>query len=301
MKQYIHATAAFGDGRRAEVIGAVLDCLKNRPGVKLVREQSDPACNRTETEIIGEPLPLLDALYDMAGVCVKRINMNKPPNSRPGVGALDSVAFFALRHVTTQECRELAEQLGRWVWEGLGLPVYFTAENARGPARRSGDDIRAIGYEGLKKAAQTPECRPDLGEGKLHPSGGAVFIGAGACAAVAFTILLNTGREQVAETVLRAAEAAGGGLCAVLGAGVRPEEEHRTAITLLVSDYRSTPLHRVYQLVKSEAARFGAGIVGTRVHGVVDCAALLGAAEYFLQLEGFARGQILDTYLGALE
>ncbi len=297
MQKYIQAVPNFSDGRRKEVIEAVVDQVRNAPGVKLVDYAPDPDFNRTVVTLIGQPQPLKEALLNMAGKAIELINMEEQRGSHPRIGAQDTIPAFPLKNVTLEECVSLAEEIGQEVYRRFKVPVYFTGENARTPERKVLDYIRKGQYEGLKKVAHTPERAPDIGPAALHPTAGAVIVSAGTNPLVAFNVILGTDNLEIARSIARIVRGPSGGFTTVRSVGLRFEERKQVVVSMNMFDYVATPLYRTYEVVKMEAARYGVPVVGTQLVGVVPLESLLNSLDYFMQLEGFDRNQILENHL----
>lgn len=297
MPKYIQAVPNFSDGRRKEVIEAVVDQVRNVPGVKLVDYAPDPDFNRTVVTLIGQPQPLKEALLNMAGKAIELINMEEQRGSHPRIGAQDTIPVFPLKNVALKECVSLAEEIGQEVYRRFKVPVYFTGENARTPERQVLDYIRKGQYEGLKKVAHTPERAPDIGPAALHPTAGAVIVSAGTNPLVAFNVILGTDNLEIARSIARIVRGPSGGFTTVRSVGLRFEERKQVVVSMNMFDYVATPLYRTYEVVKMEAARYGVPVVGTQLVGVVPLESLLNSLDYFLQLEGFDRNQILENHL----
>ncbi|MGE5577440.1 MAG: glutamate formimidoyltransferase [Syntrophothermus sp.] len=300
MQKYIQAVPNFSDGRRKEVIEAVVDQARNIPGVKLLDYAPDPDFNRTVVTLIGQPQPLKEALLNMAGKSIELINMEEQTGSHPRIGAQDTIPIFPLKNITLGECVNLAEEIGQEVYKRFKVPVYFTGENARTPERKVLDYIRQGQYEGLKKVAHTPERAPDIGPAALHPTAGAVIVSAGTNPLVAFNVILGTDNLEIAKSIARIVRGPSGGFTTVRSVGLRFEERKQVVVSMNMFDYVATPLYRTFEVIKMEAARYGVPVVGTQLVGVVPMESLVNSLEYFLQLEGFDRNQILENHLYGL-
>ncbi|KUO50918.1 MAG: glutamate formiminotransferase [Desulfitibacter sp. BRH_c19] len=297
MKQYIHTVPNFSDGRRTEVIEAVVGEFRNKKGVKLVGYFPDPDFNRTVIEAIGEPEPLQKALLKMTKKSVELINMEEQTGSHPRIGAQDTIPIFPLKDISLDECIDLAEIIGEQVYKQIGIPVYFSGENARNPKRKSLDYIRKGQYEALKLVANTPERAPDLGPAALHPTAGAVIVSAGTRPLVAYNVILGTNNLEIAKSIAKIVRGPSGGFSTVRAVGLKFTERDQVAVSMNMFDYEQTPISRTYELVKMEAGRYGVPVVGSELIGTLPQEALVLAAEYFLQLENFNREQIIDNHL----
>lgn len=297
MKKYIHTVPNFSEGKRVDVIEKIIKPFQNTPGVKLIAYYPDADFNRTVIEAIGEPEPLKDVLLSMTRTSIEFIDMNKQTGAHPRIGAQDTIPVFPLKNMTVTDCREFIEKLGVEIYEKLMLPVYFTGENARTEERRTLDYIRKGNYEGLKLVAHTDSRKPDLGEGKLHPTAGAVILSAGMRPLVPFNIILGTNNMDIAKKIARSVRGPSGGFSTVRAVALKFTERDQVCVSMNMFDYEKTPLYRTYELVKLEAAKYGVSVVGTELVGTLTQEALVMAAEYYLQLENFNRKQIIDNHL----
>ncbi|MGD0622213.1 MAG: glutamate formimidoyltransferase [Thermacetogeniaceae bacterium] len=297
VQQYIHAVPNFSEGRRREVIEAVVAQFKGTPGVRLIDYYPDPDFNRTVIETVGEPQPLKEALLRMTARAVELIDMNEQQGVHPRIGAQDTIPIFPLKGISLESCKLLAEELGREIYERINLPVYFSGENARKPERKSLDFIRQGQYEGLKKVAHLPGRAPDIGPAALHPTAGAVIVSAGTRPLTAVNIILGTDDLSIAKTIAKAVRGPSGGFSTVRAIGLRYRERNLVAVSMNMFDYELTPLYRTFEVVKLEASRYGVPVIETELVGTVRQEALLLVAEHYLQLKGFNRNQVLENNL----
>ncbi|WP_250228946.1 glutamate formimidoyltransferase [Anaeropeptidivorans aminofermentans] len=297
MKKYVHAVPNFSEGRRTEVIEAVVDNFRNKEGIKLMGYFPDEDFNRTVIEVIGELEPLKKALIEMTKTSIKNIDMEHQSGNHPRIGAQDTIPLFPVKNITIEELKEVAEELGKTVYEELGVPVYFSGENARNENRKSIDYIRKGQYEGLKEVAHLPERAPDLGEGKLHPTAGAVIVSAGLRPLVAFNVILDTDDLVVAKNIAKILRGPSGGFTTVRSIGLKFEERNKVAVSMNMFDFEKTPLYRTFELVSLEAKRYGVNVLGSELVGTLPQEALVNSIEYYLKLENFNRDQIIDNHL----
>ncbi|MBE6013169.1 MAG: glutamate formimidoyltransferase [Lachnospiraceae bacterium] len=297
MKKYVHAVPNFSEGRRTEVIEAVVDNFRNKEGIKLMGYFPDEDFNRTVIEVIGELEPLKKALIEMTKTSIKNIDMEHQSGNHPRIGAQDTIPLFPVKNITIEELKEVAEELGKTVYEELGIPVYFSGENARNENRKSIDYIRKGQYEGLKEVAHLPERAPDLGEGKLHPTAGAVIVSAGLRPLVAFNVILDTDDLVVAKNIAKILRGPSGGFTTVRSIGLKFEERNKVAVSMNMFDFEKTPLYRTFELVSLEAKRYGVNVLGSELVGTLPQEALVNSIEYYLKLENFNRDQIIDNHL----
>lgn len=297
MKKYIHAVPNFSEGRRTEVIEAIVAPLKGVPGVKLIDYYPDYDFNRTVVEVIGEPETLKEALLQMAGKAYELINMEEQSGSHPRIGAQDTIPIFPLANITLEECIQLAEEIGQEVYNRYQVPVYFSGANARNEQRKDIAFIRKGQYEGLKEVAHTPERAPDIGPAALHPTAGATIVSAAERGLTAVNIILNTNDLEIAKTIAKMMRGPSGGFSTVRAVGFRLEDRDQVAVSMNMFDTDGTPIYRALEVVKFEAARYGLEVVGTQIVGTVHLDALLNCVEYYLRLVDWDRKQIIENHL----
>ncbi len=195
-----------------------------------------------------------------------------------------------------QDCIALAKDVGAAVAERYGLPVYLYEEAAQNPARRNLEDIRRGEFEGLAAKMKAEGWSPDFGPAVPHPSAGASVIGA-RMALIAFNINLATDRLDVAKKIAAGIRHSSGGYRFVKAAGFTLEERGIVQVSMNLTNYVKTPIFRVFETVRREAARYGVQVLESEIVGLIPSAALLSAAEFYLQIEGFKAEQVLENKL----
>ncbi len=304
-KKYVHAAPNFSAGQDRDVVEAVVDQVRNVPGVRLVDYFPDADFNRTPVELIGEPEPLLNALLNMAGKAYELIDMEKQKGKHPRIGAQDTIPLFPLRNIDLEECKELAFRLGNAIWEKHRVPVFFAGANARSKARSEISFIREGQYEGLRKLlennADNPEAQdaraPDLGEGRLSPKSGATIVSAGERNLVAVNVILNTTDLEIAKQIAKMVRGPSGGFSTVRAVAFTPDGYKEAAVSMNMFDTDQTPLYRVVELIRHEAGRLGTSVRGTQLSGALPAKVLFQCADYWLHLLDFKPHQILEHHL----
>jgi glutamate formiminotransferase/formiminotetrahydrofolate cyclodeaminase len=301
MNQYIHAVPNFSEGARPEVVERVVDQVRTVSGVKLIGYFPDKDFNRTVVELIGEPGPLKEALLNMASKAIELIDMEQQRGNHPRIGAQDTIPIFPMRNIRIEECVQLAEEIGVELNRRADVPVFFAGENARTPERKALDFIRTGQYEGLRDLLLSenpdPLRLPDLGSARNFIHKGGTIVSAGTNPLVAVNFILSTERLDIAKTIAKAARGPSGGFTTVRSVGLRFTDRNQVVVSMNMFDHEATPLFRTFNLVKSEAARWGVSVTGTQLVGTVPQEALIRVAEYFLQLEGFDRNQIRENHI----
>ncbi len=296
MSRMIECVPNFSEGRRRDVIEAIVEPFRRRRGCALLDYRADADHNRLVVSLAGAPEPIEEALLEAAKTAIALIDLNRHRGAHPRIGAVDVIPFVPLRHISMEDCAALARAFGKRYFEETGVPVYFYEEAALRPERRRLEKVRQGQFEGLKEAVSDPERHPDIGPPRLHPTAGATVIGARKIL-VAFNVNLGTTDVRIAKEIVKAVRASGGGLCHVKGIGLALEDRGLVQVSLNVTDYEKNALYRVMELVRMEARRWGVPVVETEIYGMVPAAALLESAAYYLQLADFSLDQVIELKL----
>ncbi len=297
MNRIVECVPNFSEGRRREVVDALVQSFADVPGVVFLDAEMDADHHRSVVTFAGEP----DAVVEAAVRAVRRaselIDLNHHAGQHPRMGATDVVPFVPVEGVTLEDCAELARRCARRIGEELGIPAFLYEAAASRPGRVSLADVRRGQFEGLRDAiGNDPDRAPDFGPAKIHPTAGATAVGARRFL-VAFNANLNTPDVRVAKAIAAAVREQSGGLRNVRALGFSIEDGRRAQVSMNLVDTAATPIHRVLHVVRAEAARHGAAISGCEVVGLIPQAAMLDAAEAALQLEDFRRDQVLELRL----
>jgi len=286
------------DGRRAELIERIASAVSVTPGVRLLDHSSDPSHNRSVFTFAGDTDGVERAIMAVFDVAVANIDLRSHKGEHPRLGAVDVVPFVPIEGVTMADCVALAKKVGAAVAARFGVPVYLYEEASDNPVRKNLEDIRRGEFEGLPTKMATAGWAPDFGPATPHPTAGASVIGA-RMALVAYNINLATDRLDVAKKIASAIRHSSGGYRYVKAAGFKLEDRGIVQVSMNLTNYEKTPIFRVFETVKREAARYGVAILESEIVGLVPSAALTAAAEFYLQMAGFTPQQILETRLRA--
>jgi glutamate formiminotransferase len=312
MSSYILSDPNFSDGTRKDVIEKIVDQVRNRPGVKLIGYEPDPDFDRLPIELLGRPEAMKEALLAAAAKAYELIDMEKQHGRHPRIGAVDTIEIYPAKGIAIQECRELAEDLGKELFKRHRVPIYFTGKNARRPENEGLTIIRKGNYEGLKEAILVDPARaPDIGPAKLHPTAGATIVGALEEHDAYFNVVLDTTDLAIAKKLASCVRGKTGGFTNIQGVIGLPQVHRRTgkACTIVsceISNPLKTPIHRVFNLLKAEAARYGVNVIAGQICGTIGAEVLVQTAEWYLQLEAINgpwdyKSQILENHLLELD
>ena len=300
MNRLIECVPNFSEGRDLRKIDAIVEAMSGVAGAWILDRTSDADHNRTVVTLAGEPEGVAEAAIRGAGKAAELIDMTRQTGVHPRIGATDVIPFVPLEGVTMNDCVTLARHVGQELWERYRIPVYFYEAAATRPDRVNLENIRKGQFEGLRAdVLHDPNRSPDIGAPRLHPSAGATVVGARKIL-IAYNIYLNTTDISVAREIARTIRSSSGGLRHVKAIGVEMKTRGLTQVSINLTDFEQTPLHRVFESVKLEAERRGCELVGSEIIGLVPRKAVELSAEDYLLLENFSPGQVLENRLAAV-
>jgi len=284
------------EGRRREVVEALVDAVRRTRLVRLLDYSSDASHNRSVITMAGDAAALKDAVLALFDAALPRIDLQTHEGEHPRIGAVDVVPFVPIEGVTMAECVALAKDTAAEVADRFQVPIYLYEEAATRPSRTNLEDIRRGQFEGLAAKMRDPDWTPDFGPAAPHPSAGASVIGA-RMPLIAYNINLATDRLDVAKGIAAAIRYSSGGFRYVKAMGVSLADRGIVQVSINLTNYEKTPMFRVFEAVTREAARHGVSVLESEIVGLVPTAALVGTAEHFLQLTSFTPNQILENKL----
>jgi glutamate formiminotransferase / 5-formyltetrahydrofolate cyclo-ligase len=292
----IECVPNVSEGRRREVVDRMAAAIGSVDGARLLDYSSDASHNRSVFTLAGDAASLeraIGALYERA---VADIDLRTHHGEHPRLGAVDVVPFVPIEGVSMADCVSLAKKIGASIADRFKIPVYLYEEAASSPARRNLEDIRRGEFEGLAAKMTTEGWAPDFGPAAPHPSAGASVIGA-RMPLIAYNINLATDRLDVAKKIAAAIRYSSGGFRYVKAMGIKLDDRGIVQVSMNLTNYEKTPIFRVFEVVKREAARYGVSVLESEIVGLVPAAALTDTAEYYLQLGAFSREQVLENKL----
>ncbi len=284
----------FSEARRPDVVAAIADAIREVPDIFLLNQSSDLDHNRTVITFAGPPKSVEEAAFQGIQKAAELIDLNQHTGTHPRIGATDVVPFVPLSGVGMEDCVAIARRLGKRVAHDLKIPVYLYEEAASRPDRVNLEDIRRGQYEGLKAEIKVnAERKPDYGPARLGPAG-ATVIGA-RHPLIAYNVYLATDDVAIAKAVAKAVRHSSGGYRCVKALGMLVEGKAQVSMNL--TDFHQTPVFRVVETVRREAARYGEGIHHSELVGLIPQEALSESAAWYLQLDGFQPDQVLEQRL----
>jgi len=300
MKRLIECVPNFSEGRDAARIAALVHEVESAPGARVLDCHFDPDHNRSVVTFAGEPEAVEAAALAAVGKATELIDLNQHRGEHPRIGATDVLPFVPLEGVTMAECVSVARRVGEEIWKRYGIPVYFYENAATRPERAKLENIRRGQFAGLREdVLSDPERAPDVGALRLHPTAGAIAVGARKLL-IAYNITLSTADVSVAEQIARAIRESSGGLPAVKAIGVVLRARRLVQVSMNLTDFEVTSIQQVFDAVRREAERRVCMIEGSEIVGLVPKRALDMTADYFFQLDSFSREQILEERMASV-
>jgi glutamate formiminotransferase / formiminotetrahydrofolate cyclodeaminase len=300
MKRLIECVPNFSEGRDAAKVDAIVAAMSAVPGVYVLDREMDADHNRCVITLAGDPDAAAEAALLGVGKAVELIDLTKHSGAHPRVGAADVIPFIPIEGATLEDCVALARRVGKQIWERYRVPVFFYEAAAATPDRVNLENVRRGQFEGLREEIKhNPGRLPDVGEPKLHPTAGATVVGARKFL-IAYNVNLNTPDVGIANKIAKAIRFSSGGFRYVKSMGVELKARNLAQVSINLTDFEQTPMHRVYEAVKREAARYGVVPVGSEIVGLVPKKAIELATDYFLQVENFSPEQVFENRLQAV-
>lgn len=297
MAKLVECVPNFSEGKDKEIIENIVEEVRKTEGVKLLDYSSDKDHNRTVVTFIGEPEASKEAAFKLIKRASELIDMSKHKGAHPRMGATDVVPFIPIKDITTEECVEMAKELGKKVGEELKIPVYLYEDAATAPERQNLANVRKGQYEGFFEKIKKTEWKPDFGPCEMNEKSGATVIGA-RFPLIAYNVNLGTDNIEIANAIAKKIRHIGGGLRYAKAVGVMLEDRNIAQVSINLVNYEKTAIYTTQEMVRMEAKRYGVPVVGAEVIGLVPMKALIDCAEYYLQIENFDMSQVLESRLG---
>jgi glutamate formiminotransferase / 5-formyltetrahydrofolate cyclo-ligase len=296
MRTIIECVPNVSEGRDLASVEQMAAAVRGAPGARLLDVSSDPSHNRSVLTFVGDAAAVRAGVRALFEAAVSRIDLRKHQGEHPRMGAVDVVPFIPIRGTSLDECVSLSREVGAEIAERFGIPVYLYEESASAEPRRNLAEIRKGQFEGFAAKMKEERWKPDFGPAQPHPSAGVVAVGARAFL-IAYNINLGTRDLAIADRIAKAIRHLSGGFRYVKAMGVELADRGIVQVSINMTNFKKTPLHRVFECVRSEAQRHGVPILESEIVGLTPAEALYAAAEHYLKLEGFSAEQVLETKL----
>lgn len=290
----IESVPNFSEGRRENVVKEIIAEAEKYKGVWILDWSMDPDHNRSVVTLVGNPEPLLEALFDMVKKASEVIDMREHKGEHPRMGATDVVPLVPIMGTTIKECVEYSKKLGKRIGDELKIPVYLYERSATKPERENLSNIRKGEFEGFFEKIKKPEWKPDFGPLQVHPTAGVTAVGAREFL-IAFNVNLGTDNIDIANKIAKAVRHISGGFRYVKAIGVELKDKGMVQVSMNLTNYKKSPMFRVFEVIKREAERYGVPVVSSEIIGLIPLLALVESAAFYLQLEDFDVSKIIEN------
>ena len=294
MKKILECVPNFSEGRDLDKIEKIINSFRGKKDVKLLDYQRDEDHNRLVVTVIGEPVAMKQAVIGAMGVAIDLIDMRKHKGQHPRMGAIDVVPFIPVRNMSMTEAIDLSKEAAKEAAVKYALPVFLYEESATVPERKNLAVIRKGQFEKMAEKIKAPEWKPDYGPGEIHESAGVTAIGA-RMPLVAFNVNLGTDDMKIADAIAKNVRHISGGLRYCKAIGIALKERGIVQVSMNMTDYTKTSLYRSFELVRTEAKRYGVNVIGSEIVGLVPMEALIDTAVYYMGIEKFTMEQVLEA------
>jgi len=291
----------FSEGRKAETVARIAEAITSVPGVTVLNRHIDADHNRSVITFVAAPELIVEAALRAVTRAAELIDLTKHKGEHPRIGATDVLPFVPVSGVTIDDCVPLAHAAGRRIWAELSIPVYFYERAALRPDRARLENVRGKGFENLRtEISSNPDRAPDVGEKRIHPTAGAIAVGARPFL-IAFNVTLQTNDLGIARRIARAVRERDGGLPFVKALGFELESRGLVQVSMNLIDYEQTTIAEAFAAVQREADRHGVVVAGAEIVGLVPRAALDRKAAYFPLIENFSETLVLENLLESMK
>lgn len=285
------AEVNFSEGKDQSLIGQVRDAMLDGEPIELMEISSDADHNRTVFTFKGEPRAVLEATKRLSAKAVELIDMAKHTGAHPRIGAVDVVPFIPVKDVTIGEALEICREYGKFMGQ-LGVSVYYYEDAATREERKSLPKIRKGQYEGLEEKLKDPDWVPDEGPATFNAKSGATVTGV-RFPLVAFNVNLQTKDLEIGKKIVKAVRAATGGYQHVRAIALTLEDRGGIVqVSMNLTNYEKTPIHRVFETIKSEASQYGVSVLDCDLVGPVPVYALQDVLKFYLRVHNFKLDQL---------
>ncbi|MFL6464901.1 MAG: glutamate formimidoyltransferase [Bryobacteraceae bacterium] len=287
----------FSEGRDTDRVDMLEAAIASVSGSLVLHRTSDRDHNRSVITFAGPGDAVVESAVRVARKACDLIDLNEHRGAHPRLGALDVLPFVPLAGTSLEDCVELARWAGQRIWKELGIPVYFYEAAALRPDRVKLEDVRRGQFEGLRTATLTDAAKaPDIGGPGLHPTAGAVIVGARKFL-IAYNINLRTPDLEIAKAIAKRIRASNGGLPTVKALGVALPSRGTVQVSMNLTDFEQTPVHVVFLEVMRLAAEYGVEVEESELIGLMPRKALEMAAANLLKLSGFDSSRVIENRL----
>lgn len=295
----IECVPNFSEGKRQEVVEAIVSAIKSVKDIKLLDKEMDASHNRSVITFIGPPEAVKSAAFKATEKASQLIDLTKHKGEHPRMGATDVIPFIPLQDATMDDCVAIARAVGKDIGDKLQIPVYLYEYAATRPERKNLADVRKGQFEGLREElGKKTERTPDFGPNRIHPTAGATAVGA-RMILIAFNVNLDTDYLDVAKRIAKKIRQSSGGMPYVKALGVLIDKHNRqlAQVTINLTDYKITSMKKVFETIKQEVLVDGIKVLESELIGLAPQDAFQDTSPEELLITDFNPQQIIENRL----
>lgn len=282
----------FSEGRRDEVIEEILEAMSAVPGLFVLGNEMDADHHRAVLTLAGTAEAIEEAMVKGSEVAIRLIDLRTHSGIHPRMGALDVCPVIPLDGTSMADAVVTARSIASRLAIELGLPCFLYGHAAEREERRNLENVRQRGFESLRDSIGTDASHaPDRGPRRVHPTAGAVAVGARDFL-IAFNVQLDSSDLALARQIAAKIRERDGGLPAVKALGFFLEDRRVAQVSMNLMDYRVTSIEQAYAAVCDAAAAVGLAVKDSEIVGLIPEAALDEAAAQRIRLLDFDAGEL---------
>ena len=284
----------FSEGRRVEVVEEIVNIVNGFDDVWKLDHSMDKDHNRSVVTLVGKPETLMLCLFEMVKKASELIDLRVHKGEHPRMGATDVIPLVPIKDVDMKDCISYSKHLAKRIGDELHIPVYLYEMSATQQNRKNLSNIRRGEFEGFFEKIKLPEWEPDYGPKMVHPTAGVSAVGAREFL-IAYNVNLATSDIEIANKIARAVRHINGGFRYVKAMGVELKERGIVQVSMNLTNFKKTPIFRVFEVIKRESARYGVNIIGSELIGLIPQKALVDVADFYLQMENLEPSKIIEN------
>ena len=293
MTKIVECVANFSEGKNKKTIDDIVGVVREASCIKFLDFSSDIDHNRSVITFSGSPENVERVAFSLVKTASKLIDMSKHKGEHPRIGSVDVLPFIPIKNITMEECVAIAKRVGEKIGSELGIPVYLYEDASSNEERKNLANIRRGQYEGFFEKIKYPDWKPDFGPSNVNIKNGCIAVGARK-PLIAFNINLGTGDIEIAKKIARKIRQSNGGLVHIKAIAIKLQERKAVQVSINITNHEITPVFEVFETVKSECVKYGVGIIGSELIGLIPISAVLNTVSYYLQLENCINDRVLE-------
>jgi len=297
MEKIIESVPNFSIGKKAENADIIVKAIKSVGDSIILADYSfDLDHGRLVVTIFGEGDNLIRALYEGVKAAIAKIDINEHDGIHPYIGVVDVIPIIPIKRATFNDCVKIRNDLSLKIANDFNIPIYIYGKIAKRPERNKLSSIRKGGVKELSKRMSLKEWKPDFGPSSLHPTAGAIAIGARDIL-IAFNVNLKSGTKEDAVEIASKIREKNKGLKGVRAIGLFLESKKKPQVSVNIVDYKSSSIKKVFDTIKNAAEEKGIDILESEIIGLIPKDAMFQNMIEYLKLKNWDESKVIENYL----